>query len=59
MLDRDIKIKGIKDMYLKTFVGKRNGATVQRGLLIGTAVGGDAVGFDIGDIRILGRLKDT
>ena len=31
MLDRDIKDKGNKDMYLKTFDGKRNGATVQRG----------------------------
>ena len=31
LLDRDIKDKGKKDMYLKTFDGKRNGATVQRG----------------------------
>ena len=31
MLDRDIEDKGKKDMYLKAFDGKRNGATVQRG----------------------------
>lgn len=31
LLDRDIKDKGKKDMYLKAFDGKRNGATVQRG----------------------------
>ena len=29
--DRDTKIKGIKDMYLKAFDGKRNRVTVQRG----------------------------
>ena len=49
MLDRDIKDKGKKDMYLKTFDGKRNRATAE-GLLIGAAVGCDAVGFDIGDV---------
>ena len=36
-------------MYLKAFNGKRNRATVQRGVFFDTAVGGDAVGFDIGD----------
>jgi len=30
-LDRDITDKGKKDMYLKAFDGKRNGAAVQRG----------------------------
>jgi len=30
-LDRDIKDKGKKDMYLKAFDGKRNRAAVQRG----------------------------
>ena len=31
MLDREIKDKGNKDMYSKSFDGKRNRATVQRG----------------------------
>ena len=31
MLDRGIKDKGNKDMYSKSFDGKRNRATVQRG----------------------------
>ena len=31
MLDSDRKDKGNKDMYLKAFDGKRDGATVQRG----------------------------
>ena len=30
-MDRDIKDKGNKDMYLKAFDGKRDRATVQRG----------------------------
>ena len=38
-------------MYLKAFDVKRNGGNCAEGLLIGTAVGGDAVGFDIGDVR--------
>ena len=48
LLDREIKDKGNKDMYSKSFDGKRNRATAE-GLLIGAAVGCDAVGFDIGD----------
>ena len=31
LLDRGIKDKGNKDMYSKSFDGKRNRATVQRG----------------------------
>ena len=38
-------------MYSKAFDGKRNWTTVREGLLLGTAVGGDAGGFDSGDVR--------
>ena len=53
-MDRDIKDKGNKDMYLKAFDGKRNGATVQRGVFFGPAVGGGAAGFDLGDGGLYG-----
>ena len=48
--DRDIKDEGNKDMYSKAFDGKRNGGNCAEGLLFDTAVGGDAVGFDLSDV---------
>ena len=44
--DGDKKIKGIKDMYLKAFDGKRDRATVQRGYSLIQLL----VVFDSGDV---------
>ena len=54
MLDRDIKDKGNKEMYLNVFDGKRNRATVQRGYSLIQLLVVIVVGFNIGDGGIYG-----